>query len=192
MEQQALATFNHAAEQRRYLRGLRWTITNYALIAYAALAVAPSLVDENACFWRALVSVVAVPLVWAAFGQAYRLLADMQDELDMELRRLHAALEDLPLISKIHARYRQKERSDRRGRRRFWILLRRSCKRAPADWLGFFGVLFLGAIFASLIILSRMPWPLVLAVGAASLSVIIRYWRIPWPRVVACVRGLRS
>jgi hypothetical protein len=37
MEEQALAIFNQAAEQMRFERSLQWQITNYAVLAYAAL-----------------------------------------------------------------------------------------------------------------------------------------------------------
>jgi hypothetical protein len=40
-EQQALTTVNYAAEELRFFKGQQWHVTNYALIAYAALAAAP-------------------------------------------------------------------------------------------------------------------------------------------------------
>jgi hypothetical protein len=189
-EEQALATFNHATEQRRFLRGQQWTITYYALTAYGALAVAPSLVELG--FWRFLVSVLALLLVWAAFTQAWRLLAEIQLELEMELKRLHAAQGYLSLIRAIHRQYPLKELSQRRRRRRERV-----------KWRGFQATLFLGAIFAILIILSlswpdpasrhRGPWPALLlrfgAVVADQLDDLLQALQVHAERVHAVTHG---
>ena len=37
-EEQALAAFNHAAEELRFFKVQQWHVTNYALLAYVALA----------------------------------------------------------------------------------------------------------------------------------------------------------
>ena len=65
-EQQALAAFNHAAEELRFFKGQQWHVANYALLAYAAV-VATQRVVENPFMTRfAEVLVVAVLLVGRA------------------------------------------------------------------------------------------------------------------------------
>ena len=49
-EEQALAAFNHAAEELRFFKGQQWHVTNYALLAYVALAGAPEWMGET---WKA-------------------------------------------------------------------------------------------------------------------------------------------
>jgi hypothetical protein len=69
-EEQALAVFKQAVVQMRLYRSHQWQITYYAVIAYAALATAPGLVNRGA--WRYLVSGVALFLVIGAAWQAER------------------------------------------------------------------------------------------------------------------------
>jgi hypothetical protein len=46
-QEQALATFSHAAEERCFLRSQQWLLTYDVLIAYAALTVAPAWVEHG-------------------------------------------------------------------------------------------------------------------------------------------------
>jgi len=121
---------------------------------------------EPGC-WQTSVSVFALLPVGAACIQAWRLLEGIQDELDMELKRLHAAQGYLSLIRAIHEQYPLKELSQRRRRRRFWVSLRRF---SFSKWLGFAVVLLLGAGLAMLINLLRIPWARVFACISQSAS----------------------
>jgi hypothetical protein len=152
IEQQAIAIFQQAAEERRFLRSHRWTITYYAMTAYGVLAVAPSFVEPGGL--RTFISLLALPLVLAAGFQAYRLLADVQDELNMEKDRLLATLTAIRYIWQIHDTNRlYKDRSPQKSKDRYYPSL---CEWRVAGWVSFFVLLLAGGFLAIVIILSRI------------------------------------
>jgi hypothetical protein len=131
-EQQALATFSHAAEERRFLREHQWQITNYVLIAYAALTAAPEWLDPDSC-WRSLTSLFAIVLMSLAGVQGWRVMLNERRHLNRERERLDAAQNRLPLIGEIPVTGH------------------------PPRNRGLFAAVFLGWVFGSLINLSRIP-----------------------------------
>ena len=75
MEDQLLETYKYAAEEMRSLREHEWTVTNYTVIAYGALAGIPWVASKalpNAERWRTSVSVFAVVVVLFVEYQALR------------------------------------------------------------------------------------------------------------------------
>jgi hypothetical protein len=191
MEEQAIATFNHAAEEMRSLRDHEWLITNYAMIAYAALVAAPLLVGEKRCYWRGGVNVGAVVLVLLAFFQAERVLWYTNDFRDVAHARLEEAVDRLHLVCKIH----QGHWPTKPSHSPWWIGLwkrdpeaRPSCgslirsgageasQRTDRDspvrpGLGI--AVGLGALLASAIILSRIPWPSAVVLLASLVVVVV-------------------
>jgi hypothetical protein len=157
MEDQALTTFNHAAEEMRSLRDHQWLITNYAVIAYAALVGAPKLVPHGS--WRFSVSLLAIVLVVTVAFQAWRTLEYSTEIRVLEHARLKEAIEQhLPVVREIHQKHPPKQRAERPP----WVWM--------PQWLlaYFFGeddfprfpwgllvVVLLGAVFATVIIISR-------------------------------------
>jgi hypothetical protein len=153
-EEQGVAAFNHAAEERRFLRGQQWQVTNYTLIAYAALAVAPTWLEPDS--WRSWASWGAFGLALLAAGQALRILANLEWQLNRERRRLRAVRDRLLLMREIQHSLKNPAMW---WQRRFWVrtyeqgTTPRDLRLKPS----FFAVVFLGFIVASLIILSRIP-----------------------------------
>ena len=96
-EQQALAAFNHAADELRFFKGQQWHVANYALLAYAAVVAAQRLVENPFMTRFAEVLVVAVLLV------ALVALWSLEDALAKERGRLFRVRKrHLPLIEQIH------------------------------------------------------------------------------------------
>ena len=154
-EQQALAAFNHAAEQKRFLLGQQWRITNYALIAFAVLTAAPSWVKPESWIysWRSSVSLIAFVLVWMVVVFTFRNLRRSERSLDRQDKSLREARKRLKLMSAINKELTGQEEGSEK-RRRFLNL--------PVKWVLSI-VLVLGASIASLIIVSRIPVPQVVA-----------------------------
>jgi hypothetical protein len=100
---EALATFNHAAEEIRFFKGQQWHLTNYALIAFAALAAAPDWVERAS--WKSYAPWVAILLIGLAGAVAALELGRLERALNKERLRLHAARDHLLLIRDIHRRY---------------------------------------------------------------------------------------
>jgi hypothetical protein len=112
-EEQALATFNHAAEEIRFFKGQQWRVTNYALLAYGALVAAPPLIGhtKDVANWvwvgSNLVCAVLVPVPgWLAWGR----LKSLNDALNKERNRMSAARSKLPLIQQIHGDFPPQDR----------------------------------------------------------------------------------
>jgi hypothetical protein len=160
-EQQALATFYHAAEEIRFFKGQQWKVTNYALIAYGALAATPPWIADckevNGWSWFCvmvnLASAFAV-LITAYF--AYRVLGSLDQSHDKELRRMKAARRELPLVKRIHSRFRL----TRKGA--WWRPRRARTRPGRVIWV-LHTALFIGAELAVVINLLRVPWPRVWA-----------------------------
>lgn len=96
-EEQALTTFQNAAEELRFFKGQQWRVADYALLAYAALVTTPSLVQSCAV---SLFAGVLVPVVTLA---ALTVLWSLEEALAKERGRLFTAREKhLPLIKEIH------------------------------------------------------------------------------------------
>jgi hypothetical protein len=163
-EEQALATINHAREEIRFFKGQQWQVTNYALIAYAALAAVPSWVEPDSWLygWRSWVSwgtlgLVGVTMVWTLW-----MLWGLETARKMELRRLSEAREHLPFIDEIARRvaFIANQGQDRPENPREMLLemLRRLRLWKPEVKPVLFAAVVLGWIVASLIILSRIPW----------------------------------
>jgi hypothetical protein len=101
-QEQALAVFNHAAEEIRFFKGQQWQVTNYALLTFAALAAIP-------LWWG--------PARWALFGKngicagvaivaaawAFQILRSLDRAIDKERDRMNKARSKLPLIQEFHA-----------------------------------------------------------------------------------------
>jgi hypothetical protein len=157
--EQAITTFNHAAEEMRFHLNHQWLITNYAMLAYAGLVVATSFVDKNRYGWRTAVNVVAVVLVVLAAWQAWRYLAYSNDIRVLQSSRLEKAIEHLPLICRIHEKQPPRPREGRSPLvRNLQALFAFSVRRdeLPRFSWGLFAVVGLGAAFASQIIISRL------------------------------------
>jgi hypothetical protein len=103
-EEQALAIFNNAAEQRRFLMMQRWHIANYALLAFAALAAAPDWLEKGS--WldtgRSWVSFGAIVLVVAVLVLTLLYLSRARRWLGNQYQRMREAREHLSLMDKIH------------------------------------------------------------------------------------------
>jgi hypothetical protein len=168
-EEQMIATFNHGREEMRFLKKHEWLITNYAVIAFAALAITPTLVDKGKWHWLWLdfVSVFAFVLVVLAGLQAVRVLWYTEAQRNMEHRRLLKGIERLNWMGEI-----EQIRPLKRSERPPWVrLLTRDRNEASQGTdsgvdvkPGLALVVILGASFANVIILSRMATCLALAV----------------------------
>jgi hypothetical protein len=155
---QALETFKHAAEEMRFRLNHQWLITNYAVIAYAALVAAPALV---ACGRSRTVNVVAVVLVLLVAWQAWRTLSYFSEVREVERARLEEAITHLPLIHTIRCeKHLSKERQEgppRVGKlKQLWANLLQADELWRFPW-GLVVVVGVGALFASLIIPLRIP-----------------------------------
>jgi hypothetical protein len=97
-EQQALATFSHAAEEIRFFKGQQWHVTNYALIAYAALAAAPEWMEA----WKASANLYCAIAVVVTALSAGLVLVALEIALNKERKRMEAVRLKLLLIREIH------------------------------------------------------------------------------------------
>jgi hypothetical protein len=97
-EEQALATFNHAGEEIRFFKGQQWHATNYALLAYAALAAAPEWMET----WKASASLYCASAVIFTFLVACVVLVTLEVALNKERRRMDEVRPKLPLIEDLH------------------------------------------------------------------------------------------
>lgn len=154
--EEAMAVFSHAAEEIRFFKGQQWSATNYALTAYAALALAPHWV-EGATWWKASVSLGCFAFVWAAFCWAWSILESLAEARKKERRRMDKARLKLPLVAAMHNR----EPRRRAAQRRFSMrpVSRWFHQRTQDDPIVVLrAALVLGAMLASMINLSRIPW----------------------------------
>jgi hypothetical protein len=107
-EQQALAIFRHAAEELRFFKGQQWSVANYTLLAYAALALAS---ERMGGIWKASSDVyvaVAVAIAVAmtiVLAWACAVLWSLEMALDKERKRLEEVRPKLPLVDEIHAKF---------------------------------------------------------------------------------------
>ena len=95
-KEQALAIFHHAGGRNPLFKGQQWLVTNYVLLAYAALAAAPLSVAK----WVSWASVLCAVLALGTAGAAGRILWGLDKAHDKELDRMDAARAQLPLVSK--------------------------------------------------------------------------------------------
>jgi hypothetical protein len=136
-EQQALAVFNHAAEEIRFFKGQQWRVTNYALLAYAALAAAPRWMGAWKGYANALCSVAVI----FAGLVAWRVLRSLNEAHAKERRRMERARrEKLSVVAELHANGSPID--GRATGRIVWIMG---------------AALVIGAVLAILINLSRIP-----------------------------------
>ena len=105
-EEQALAVFNHAGEEIRFFKGQQWMLTNYALLAYGALAAASLLIDDSKdvenWVWT-LSNLFCAALVPLAGWLTWLRLKSLNDALKKERDRMSEARSKLPLIQQIHS-----------------------------------------------------------------------------------------
>jgi hypothetical protein len=106
-EQQALAAFNHAAEELRFFKGQQWHVTNYVLLAYVALATAP----DGMGAWKASASLYCAVAVIVTALLACGVLVTLEVALNKERNRLKEVRPKLPLIKEIHKNSPAKFRS---------------------------------------------------------------------------------
>jgi hypothetical protein len=158
-EQQAITTFQQAAEQMRSLRDHEWLITFYAVTAYAALASAPKLLEQYRVWWRIIVSSVAIVLVVLVAAQAWRTLWYSNAVVLSERARLQEAITNLPLIEQIYRNHPPLERSERpwlvRTVQWFFARLLGRDELPPGRWGLVLGV-GLGALFANQFLVSQL------------------------------------
>jgi hypothetical protein len=160
---QALAVFNHATEEIRFFKGQQWRVTNYALLAYAALAAAPRLIERESvgdCVWSvANLGCALVALVTASL--AFGVLGSLNKALGKERRRMDKARCNLLLLMAIH----NSEPRDRAAR--YWPcrfrFRRRTQHRADDDAHDpvvcvLRAALVIGLVIVFLINLARVPW----------------------------------
>ena len=133
-QEQALAVFNHAAQEIRFFKGQQWLVTNYALITYGALAATPQLIDDT-CL-KAVASALCAAVVALPAGAAGWVLYSLDEALDKERRRMDKARCKLPMVAKLHA-------NGRVDGSVIWILR---------------GAVVVGALLAIGINISRAPW----------------------------------
>lgn len=101
-QEQALAVFNHAAEEIRFFKSQQWSVTNYTLLAYAALAAAPEWVATG----QVLANLVCASLVIFAGGGALGVLASLEKALIKERNRMAEARSALlPRVESIHSKF---------------------------------------------------------------------------------------
>jgi hypothetical protein len=100
-QEQALAVFNHAAEEIRFFKGQQWHVTNYALLTFAALAVVPSWLEPPRWAWFANLLCTAL-VILPAWG-AVRVLKSLDGALQKERGRMEKARDKLPLVREMHA-----------------------------------------------------------------------------------------
>jgi hypothetical protein len=111
-EQQALAVFNHAAQEIRFFKDQQWRVTNYALLAYGALVAAPELIDGSkdlanwGCAGIAVLAAAAAGVVLWKLDKAHKKERDRMDEVRL----------DLPLVKKIHDKFPSGDGNRRTGR----------------------------------------------------------------------------
>lgn len=131
--EQALAVLSHAGEEIRFFKSQQWHVTNYALLAYVALASVPSWITASEAFASAICAV----LVIATAGMALWVLRSLDVALEKERDRMGAARCKLPLVEAIHAKFGPVNS-------KVTSVLQ--------------AAILLGAIVAILINLSRLPW----------------------------------
>jgi len=104
--EEALTVFDHAAQEIRFVRIQQWQVTNYALIAFAVLAAAPSWMRtlDDAAF------IVCAGLIVVLAGLAWCILRSLDRSLEKERKRMNEARYKLPLIKTIHTRWSRFER----------------------------------------------------------------------------------
>ena len=101
--EQALATFDHAAEEIRFFKGQQWNVTNYALLTYAALAAAPDWLGSQD--WRWQISLLCAGFTVLAFLAASGVLKGLNEALEKERSRMDEARTKLPLVGEIHGKF---------------------------------------------------------------------------------------
>lgn len=84
-QQQALAIFYHAAEELCFFKRQPLQVTNYALLAYIALASAPLWVIHS---WRGLLYVACVVLIWVVAGLSIWMQCNLHSALKKERGRM--------------------------------------------------------------------------------------------------------
>ena len=107
-QEQALAVFNHAAEEIRFFKGQQWNTTNYALLTFAALAVIPPWLEPPRWAW--LANWLCVSLAIVAFAWAWFVLCGLDEALCKERVRMNKARSKLPLVREIHGEPRPRDR----------------------------------------------------------------------------------
>jgi hypothetical protein len=160
--EQVLATFNDAGDERRFLTGHQWRVSNYALLAFAAITAAPSWVDEDS--WldsgRSWVSVFAFVLVWIVYYLTLRVLRNSEFSLDRQRYRQREARQHLEFLSAVDYSIRSRSEMLRPGKKRDH---EQGIDSGPRVKRIFRAVLLLGASIATLINFSRISVPQVVA-----------------------------
>jgi hypothetical protein len=174
---QALAVFNHAAEEIRFFKGQELPVTNYALIAYGALAVYPPSIHCNhvVTWFCAGVNFACAFAVLVTAAVAYRVLSSLDQAYGKELSRMNAARWKPPLVGAIHTKFRLVNSSA------WWKLplvkIRASSRRLDSG----------GDRRPGRVILVLRT---VLAIGAV-LAMLVNLLPLPWTRVAACLSAGR-
>jgi hypothetical protein len=163
-KEQMLATYNAGREEMRFFAKHEWLITNYAVIAYAALVGGPFLADKE---WHDILRVFAFLLVIVTAYQAWRVLWYTAAQRDRERSRLSKGIERLEWMGEI-----EKIQVPKRSKRPWWVRLWRGDReQAPRPTVeasqgtdsdpeprpGLLVAVVLGAIYAGLLIISHLP-----------------------------------
>ena len=93
--------FTHAGEEIRFFKSQQWHVTNYALLAYVALAAAPLWMPT----WKSLASFFCAVLVAAAAALALLVLRSLDAALQKERHRMREARCKLPVAAAIHTKF---------------------------------------------------------------------------------------
>jgi hypothetical protein len=91
-----------------FFKTQQWQVTNYTLLAYAALVATPPLI--KVADWKSPASGICAILVAIAAVLACMVLVSQELALEKERDRLKAARCKLPLVKKIHNQFKPRWR----------------------------------------------------------------------------------
>jgi hypothetical protein len=104
-KEEALTTFNHAAEEIRFFKSQQLHFTNCTLVGYGALAVAPTLIGdrEDVAHWvRVAANSFCALVAFVTAGLVLWELRKLNSALQKERQRMYEARSKLLLIQQIH------------------------------------------------------------------------------------------
>jgi hypothetical protein len=100
-QEQALAVYISAGEAVRFLIGQRWQVTNYALLAYVALAAAPEWISRNGRRSQIAAGLLCTIFAFVIFGLTSFHLWNLHEQHADQLDLVYAAGKKLPLVEKL-------------------------------------------------------------------------------------------
>ena len=102
-KEQALAAFEHAAEELRFFKGQQWSVANYALLAQAATVTVPGLLEHVADPpVESVARLVGVLVALAVLRYGWNVLSWLDRSIRKERDRMYEARRQLPTLRAIH------------------------------------------------------------------------------------------